>query len=289
VLFQFAALPNETENAMIMRIAPSETEKNTQAFSSATIGRASQCFRMDGTLILEHIINSALIHEARDVFIQRYSRYLDGRKHDDALQVGARRSLITVDVEAPFDRPELFANSWLFSLLNTIFKDDFVLGAFGVVSSLPGAPSQHVHADGGYLFPEQWGLNYMLPTAAVTVAIPLLEMNELHGTTALWLGSHRDETLGPKLNHHETRASVEFGEEPLVREGSCVIWDYRLRHSGTPNRSSRPRPLLYSMYCRPWFVDHTNYRMQVPLRVRKRFLIDLPEELRRLLVRAQEC
>jgi hypothetical protein len=42
------------------------------------------------------------------------------------------------------------------------------------------------------------------------------------------------------------------------------------------------------MYCRPWFVDHENYRKQAPLRVPKGFLADLPEDLRRLLVRAQE-
>jgi hypothetical protein len=274
---------------MIMRITPSETERNAHAFSSATLDKASHCMRMEGVLILEDIVNPALIFEARQAFIQRYDRYLDGREHNDALEVGGRRSMITVDLAPPFDQRELFANSWLFPVLSAAFKGDFVLGAYGVVSSLPGAPRQHIHSDGGYLFPAQWGLNYMLPIAAVTVAIPLLEMNGIHGTTALWPGSHRDETRGPKLNRDETRASVEVGEEPLVREGSCVLWDYRLRHSGTPNRSAVPRPLLYSMYCRPWFVDHANYRKQAPLRVPKRFLANLPEHLRRLLVRAQEC
>ena len=43
-------------------------------------------------------------------------------------------------------------------------------------------------------------------------------MNEVHGTTALWLGSHRD----------ANRASKEEGIEPVVREGSCMLWDFRL-------------------------------------------------------------
>src|SRR5262249_1141000 len=154
---------------------------------------------------------------------------------------------------------------------------DFILGAYGVVCSLPGAPSQHIHQDGGDLFP-QAALNRMLPLAAATVGIPLVEMNEINGTTALWLGSHRD----------ETRAETENGEEPLLREGSCVLWDYRLRHCGTPNRSAVPRPLLYMTYCRPWFMDHKNYWKQAPVRAARRFLVDLPEDLRRLLVRAQE-
>jgi ectoine hydroxylase-related dioxygenase (phytanoyl-CoA dioxygenase family) len=103
-------------------------------------------------------------------------------------------------------------------------------------------------------------------------------MNEMHGTTALWPGSYRDETL----------ALAEIGDEPLVREGSCVLWDYRLRHGGTPNRSASPRPLLYMTYCRAWFVDHKNYQQQKPLRAPKRFLAELPEDLRRLLARVQE-
>src|SRR5262249_15865449 len=112
-------------------------------------------------------------------------------------------------------------------------------------------------------------------------------MNNVHGTTALWPGSHRDETRGPKLNRDE-KARLGRSWRGLVREGSCVLWDYRLRHSGTPNRSAVLRARRYSMYCRPWFVDHENYRKEAPLRVPKGFLADLPEDLRRLLVRAQE-
>jgi hypothetical protein len=263
---------------MVMRITPSEAERNAGVFSKATLDKAAHCVRTEGCLILEDIVNPALVIEARDTFVRRYDRYLDGRNHDDALEVGDRRQMITLDLEPPFDQRELVANSWLCPVLSAAFEGDFVLGAYGVVCSLPAAPRQHIHQDGGDLFP-QAALNRMLPTAAITVAIPLLEMNEIHGTTALWPGSHHVDTLG----------SAEVGEEPLVREGSCVIWDYRLRHAGTPNRSPVPRPLLYMTYCRPWFVDHKNYRQQVPVRAPKGFLTGLPDDLRGLLVRAQEC
>jgi hypothetical protein len=155
--------------------------------------------RTDGALILEDIVDVGLIEEARRTLVQRYARYLDGAEHDDALQVGGRRLMITVDLEPPFDRPELFANSWLLPVLRAAFEGDFVLDAYGVVGSLPAAPRQKMHADGGDIFP-QAALNRLLPIAAITVAIPLLEMNKIHGTTALWLGSHRDETrASPKL------------------------------------------------------------------------------------------
>jgi len=261
-----------------MRITPSGEERSAGAFSSATIEKASHHMRSDGTLIVEDIINPALIVNAREAFLERYDRYLHGLAHDDALEVGERRLMITVDLDPPFDRRELFANSWLFSLLSAVFEGDFILDAYGVVCSLPGAPEQHVHQDGGDIF-AQAGLDRLLPIIAVTVGIPLLEMNGFHGTTKVWPGSHRD----------ETRALTEMGEEPRIREGSCVLWDYRLRHAGTANQSTAFRPLLYMTYCRSWFMDHKNYTKQVALRAPKAFLAKLPEDLRQLLARAREC
>jgi ectoine hydroxylase-related dioxygenase (phytanoyl-CoA dioxygenase family) len=260
-----------------MRITRSNGERNAGAFSSKTLENAARGLRAEGALILEDIIDPALILDAREAFVQRYDRYLCGQKRDDALQVGDRRVMITVDLEPPFERRELIANPWLLSILRAAFEDDVVLGAYGVVCSLPGAPKQHIHQDGADLFP-QAALNRLLPLVAVTVAIPLIEMNEIHGTTALWPRSHRDDKL----------ASTETGDEPLVREGSCAIWDYRLRHGGTPNRSNTPRPLLYMTYCRVWFLDYKNYQQQAPVRAPKGFLADAPEDLRRLLQRAQE-
>jgi hypothetical protein len=98
------ALPSST---VVMRITPSEAERNARAFSNATLDKAAQCMRTDGVLALGDIVNPALIREARETFVQRYDRYLDGQEHEDALEVGDRRLMITVDLEPPFDRREL--------------------------------------------------------------------------------------------------------------------------------------------------------------------------------------
>jgi len=263
---------------VLMRIRRSEAEWSVSSFSCETLEKASRSLRANGALILEDIVDAALIREARESFLERYVCYLDGHKHDDALQVGERRLMITLEVEPPFARRELIANPLLISVLKAAFEDDFVLGAYGIVCSLPGAPQQPIHQDGADLF-RQTALNRLLPLVAVTVGIPLVEMNEVNGTTALWPRSHRDDTL----------ASTEKADEPLVREGSCVLWDYRLSHGGTPNRSTATRPLLYMTYCRSWFLDHKNYRQQAAVRASKCILATVPEDLRRLLVRAQDC
>src|SRR5262249_49123788 len=150
--------------------------------------------------------------------------------------------------EPPFDDSCLFANPYLLSVLSAMLGENLVIGAFGVVCALPSAPAQHIHHDGGDLF-QRLDLDRLLPAFAITAAIPLLEMNAINGTTMLWLGSHRD----------RSRALNEEGIQPVVREGSCMIWDFRLKHSGTPNKGQLPRPLLYLTYCRPWFLDHINF------------------------------
>ena len=80
----------------------------------------------------------------------------------------------------------------------------------------------------------------------------------------------------------------EAAIEPVVREGSCILWDFRLMHGGTPNRSALPRPLLYLTYCRPWFMEYMNFNAkknpkQKPLLATKTFLSGLSEQHRRLL------
>jgi len=261
---------------MISRITPSEGERSAGALSSETIAHLAQRFHADGALILENVVDAALIARARRTFGRAYAQYLDGNEHPDAPMVGDRRLMITVDLEPPFDDPQLFANPLILSLMEAVLDEGFVLGAFGAVCSLPSAPAQHRHSDGPPLFPNPVGR--LLPASAITVAIPLLEMNKVHGTTALYLGSHRD----------AKPATIGKGTEPIVREGSCMLWDYRLVHGGTPNRSALPRPLLYLVYCRPWFVDEQNFAQHPPLCASRRSLSKLSERHRSLLVRAQQ-
>jgi ectoine hydroxylase-related dioxygenase (phytanoyl-CoA dioxygenase family) len=269
---------------MILRIIPSEAERNDGALKSEKVEQASQRFRKDGAVIVEDIVDAAAIVRARQAFDAEYAQFCTER--EDVARVGERRFMVTVKLEPPFGDPQLFANPYLLPLLTAALDENFVIGAFGIVCALPTAPAQHVHNDGGTLF-RRPDIDRLLPTAAITVAFPLLEMNAVNGTTALWLGSHRDKNLSSDQSH-----SLGEGTEPTVREGSCMLWDFRLKHGGTPNRGALSRPLLYLTYCRPWFVDHINYdnwktqnQKQKPLLVSDSFLSSLSEHHRRLLVR----
>ena len=265
----------------LSRIVPLESERTAGALGRETIERASRCFRADGALVIEDVVDGAIIAAAQKAFDQTYSHYLNSSEHEDALNVGDRRMLITIRLEPPFDTPRLFANPYVLPILSAALDEGFVIGAFGVVCALPSAPAQHVHHDGGDLF-QRPDLDRLLPTAAITVGIPLLEMNGVNGTTTLWLGSH----------HDRSGALDGTSIEPEIREGSCVLWDFRLKHSGTANLGTSPRPLLYLTYCRPWFLDHINFsktnanERQKPLLASRGFLLKLSEQQQCLLVRA---
>ena len=124
----------------IAKIVPSESERAAGLLGSETVEYASRRFRNDGALIIEDIVHTALIVRSRREFGEGYSRYMDGSMHDDALPVGDRRLIITINLEPPFNDPQLFANPYLLPILEAALDHDFVLGAFGIVCSLSSAP-----------------------------------------------------------------------------------------------------------------------------------------------------
>jgi len=263
---------------MIKTITPTGAERADDALAAETVEHAARALRRDGALLLRDVVDRTLIAEARAALLAKYARFMDGEKRGDAVEVGGRRQMIAVDFEPPFDDPALFANPWLLPILAAALDEEFVIGAFGAVCSAAEAPVQHRHRDGALLFPRA-GIDGLLPATAITVGIPLVEMNEHHGTTTLWLGSHRDAKGG----------SDDNGIEPVVPQGSAILWDFRLKHSGTANRSDTVRPLLYLTYCRPWWLDHRNFTQGdvTPLPASRQSLDKLSAEHRRLLARAE--
>lgn len=119
-----------------------------------------------------------------------------------------------------------------------------------------------------------------MPTYALTFGLPLIEMNDLSGTTAIWPGSHR---RGSHEGHEPLR--------PVIPLGSCMLWDYRTYHSGTSNRSGQVRPMVYATYARRWYQDPVNFRKEtIPRLVFERgFLPGLTDDLRPLFAHVRSA
>ncbi len=71
-----------------------------------------------------------------------------------------------------------------------------------------------------------------------------------------------------------------------MKQGDCLLMDYRTRHCGGANRSSRSRPNLYMVYARRWYSDEHNFERRVPIRIAPEEETRMAEGPRRLLQRA---
>lgn len=230
-----------------------------------------------GCVLLKGVFAQDYMGELHRAFVATYSQYFEDREFDDALKVGPQRIQVTVAIEGPFNSPRLYANNFILPVLKLVLGEHLILGSFGAVVSLPGAPNQHRHRDHPNIYElseteatDPW-VDVVLPPYALNCIVPLVPLNAINGTTHLWPGSH----LVPK-NKGELMPSVD----PVVDVGDCLLVDYRLLHAGKANHSANPRPILYNMYCRPWFRDSRNYRQQRPIRIPHEEYLRVPEEFR---------
>ena len=214
---------------------------------SDAIRQACECFVKQGYVVLDRVVSEAQIAVLRVELEAEYPDYLLDRELADSLMVGERRYMFPLKLRGAFADPAIFANPFIMAVVRRVLQDDVALEAFGLINSMDGAGAQHAHRDGPPLFASD--ISAILPAHALTCALPLVSMDKTHGTTAIWPGSHR-------LREHDPSVPPL---EPGIPAGSCLLWDFRLFHSGTANRSRRRRPMLYSTYARRWYQDPVNF------------------------------
>ncbi|MCP4304356.1 MAG: phytanoyl-CoA dioxygenase [bacterium] len=234
----------------------SEAELTTGELDPTTYLLASQAFSSQGCLLVENALSTEFVACLRERFVNRYEHRL--LEADETVEVGDQRIMTSLELAGPFSSPTLYANPLILPLVQGALGSDCILGSLGAVAALPGADDQHIHRDHPFLFEDEAIDTAALPFA-VNVLIPLIDLNELHGRTRVWPGSHRIWSQEAALR--------EPYADPVAPVGSCMLMDYRLVHSGTTNRSSTTRPILYVIYHRPWFHDYVNFQRVKPLRI----------------------
>ena len=150
---------------------------------SEPIRQAYDCLVKNGYAILDHVLPEPLMAGLKRAFEQRYSEYFSDESRDETLAIGDRRALLALHMADGFGDPLVYANPAVVALARLALGRDAILESYGAVLSLPGAARQHVHRDGPALFDS--AISPLLPAHALTVALPMIEMNEQHGTTAL--------------------------------------------------------------------------------------------------------
>ena len=239
---------------------------------SAQIRLAHDAVVKDGYVVMDHVVPEQKIAALNAEFRARYHNYLQDSELADTLKIGHRRSMTPLDLSGGFADCLIYANPYVSAVAKLALGWDAVLESFGAVVALAGAQQQHIHRDGPLLFDTI--ISPILPAYALTLAMPLIDMNDSHGTTALWPASHRwrerNEEVPPIA--------------PDVPAGSCILWDFRLFHGGTENRSEQHRPMIYSTYSRRWYQDPTNFHKKAlpRLSLTQDFLESVPADRRSL-------
>jgi hypothetical protein len=254
-----------------LRIAASDTDEGLTRPELVALG--ASLFDTYGTMQIDNAFPVEMIRRLHESFMTRYSPYFREADHPDALYLGDKRYMLTVELDDPFSDPELIGAPMVLPIVRSVLGDNFVLGAYTAVISLPGSADQRLHKDHPPLFPDtQW--HHTLPSFAVQMIIPLVPLNEFTGTTRFYKGSHRVST---------DDAEAMPAQNPVVPLGSCILNDYRCAHRGLGNRSEQVRPILTLVFNRRWFRDFKNYEQQPPLRMSDEAYEKLPDELKPLL------
>ena len=247
----------------------------------ATVDRAVEIYQRNGSLLMENSFEPGLVQAMQTDFLQNYASRPIEEVTASSLRVGHGRFMFSVDLRAPYMDPAVYAPARVMPIVKALLGDDCVIQSIGVVCAYPGSQAQHVHRDHPALFPSALQLGATAPPYALHLVVPLVDLDEVTGTTALWDGSHRA-LSDPGEREAWARAGLDGATTPWPKLGDSYLMDFRLRHGGTPNRSDRPRPLLYIVYSRAWFQDRANFDKQQRLLVGADEFERIPSEHRRL-------
>ena len=237
----------------------SSDEKTLGAPLPESVTRGAELFHRFGFLMVEGAFDPGFVRELQNAYFDEYVSMSRDVLEQTSRQVGDERYMITVEIKPPFNSPLLYANPFIFPILQRLLGPDLVLNSFGSVCAFPSQHDQEVHRDHPWLF-ESPQVSGMVPTYAIAVGIGLVDIDLTVGTTAVWEMSH----LGRPKSEPFDPSDAAF---PTLKLGDAYLMDYRLVHGGTANTSARPRPIMYLVYSRAWFRDAVNFRKQPPIAI----------------------
>jgi ectoine hydroxylase-related dioxygenase (phytanoyl-CoA dioxygenase family) len=244
------------------------------------VGQARDALTGPGIVILRDSVDRKAAFVAQRAVVESLCSLDAESAKRQGIRVGDGRYMVTLDLDPPFDRPELFASPPLLAIAQATLGVDMIINSLAVVIALPGALAQRAHVDHSMLFPSDEAASMTAPPYALTAIIPLLDLDESTGSTEVW-------PRGPLMATPDLWTTKLAGSTVLpLLLGDAALMDYRVCHGGTSNPGSVPRPILYVVYSRPWFRDADNFSEMPPLRVSAQHLANLPAQYRRLFASA---
>ena len=258
------------------RVTFQDSDHKRAVLGQGIESNAAELFREHGALFLENAFPKKLLKKVSAAFAERYfslsRKELEAR---DAL-VGDRRYMVTVDIKKPFNATALYANPLLMPILESLLSAHLRIASFGVVVAQPDADDQPIHLDHPPLFESSKSCDE-LPPYAVTLVVPLVEITEERGPTAIWTGTHRSPNRLQRLQQLMETPDYSDAQKPTTNLGDAYMMDYRVVHGGLANNSDVTKPILYLVYSRPWFRDGFNFASQPSVQISKKQRKKVPE------------
>jgi ectoine hydroxylase-related dioxygenase (phytanoyl-CoA dioxygenase family) len=236
------------------------SKKGARRPSARVLRRVRRAMERDGAVAFQGLFPMPLLKKVRAEVLRRHE---SGELRERGLvrDIGGRYAAL-LPFEGPFLERAFYANPRLHAMLGVLLGPGYCIGSLEAVISLPGSSRQHQHIDGPIRFDRAIGKTRRrfsgdlsnLPPYALTLCVPLCDLDEINGPTALWPGSHRAALRArpPSAAEVARRHRVELMSGKF---GRSFLFDYRTFHGGEPNLSREPRPLLMFVFTRSWYRD----------------------------------
>lgn len=245
----------------------------------------------DGAVAFGNLFPMALLNRIRREVLRRHD---SGELRERGLvrDIGGRYAAV-LPFEGPFLERAFYANPRVLEMIAALLGASHCIGSLEAVISLPGSSDQHQHIDGPLRFDRVIGRKKEgyrgdlsdLPPYALTLCVPLCDIDEDNGPTAIWLGSHRAALRARPPS--EAEILRKFPVEHMAGEfGRSFLFDFRTFHRGLPNYSREPRPLLMFVFTRSWFRDPNLSDVFPSVVITRRNLERIPERHRYLFALA---
>jgi hypothetical protein len=275
-----------------MSVSTSEfSGRDAKGLSARALRKVRNGMKRDGAVAFEGLFPLALLKKIRREVLRRHEKG-ELRARGLVRDIGGRYAAV-LPFEGPFLDARFYANGAVKDIMADLLGPGYCIGSLEAVIAEPLAGRQHQHIDGPIRFdrvaggkkrPYKGNLSD-LPPYAVTLCVPLCDVDEENGPTAIWPGSHRAALRArpPGQKEIDRKYPVEY---MAGKFGRSFLFDFRTFHGGMPNYSREPRPLLMFVFTRSWYRDPNLADVYPSVVVSKRNLARVPERHRSLFALA---
>lgn len=267
------------------------SSKDAKQPSSRTLQKVRTAMERDGAVAFANLFPLSLLKKLRAQVLRGHASG-ELRRRGLVRDIAGRYAAV-LPFEGPFLDPRFYANPALRGVLSGLLGEDYRISSLETVIALPGAYRQHQHIDAPIRFDRSVGGRKRiyqgdlsdLPPYAVTLCVPLCDVTEENGPTAIWRGSHRAALRARPPGERELARRYPV-EHMTGSFGRSFLFDYRTFHGGQPNLTSQPRPVLMFVFTRPWFRDPNTAEVFPGLSISRRGLSRVPARHRALFLLA---